>query len=116
MRKLNSAGTFVLARWFGILSAVSLVESRILTDAVLIGKWPAGNLIYEWDQNIEEVNLYIPLPEGLPSKLLSVNLKLRHIEIGVKGSPPYLNVSFNHLGIQLVQLQRVCYRFGSGVI
>jgi len=52
----------------------------------------AGDLIYEWDQQLEEVNIYIPLPESLPTKLLYCTIKPKHLELGVKGNPPYLNV------------------------
>ncbi|XP_024398923.1 uncharacterized protein [Physcomitrium patens] len=51
-----------------------------------------GDLIYEWDQQLEEVNIYIPLPERLPTKLLYCTIKPKHLELGVKGNPPYLNV------------------------
>lgn len=52
----------------------------------------AGDLIYEWDQQLEEVNMYIPLPERLPTKLLYCTIKPKHLELGIKGNPPFLNV------------------------
>jgi hypothetical protein len=52
----------------------------------------AGETIYEWDQTLEEVNLYISLPDRLPSRLLYCTIKPQHVELGVKGNPPYLNV------------------------
>jgi hypothetical protein len=51
----------------------------------------AGETIYEWDQTLEEVNLYISLPDTLPSRLLYCTIKPQHVELGVKGNPPYLN-------------------------
>jgi hypothetical protein len=50
-----------------------------------------GETIYEWDQTLEEVNLYISLPDRLPSRLLYCTIKPQHVELGVKGNPPYLN-------------------------
>lgn len=48
-------------------------------------------LIYEWDQTIEEINIFIPLPPKLPSKSVTVTMKRKHITLGLKGNPPYLD-------------------------
>ncbi|KAG0574313.1 hypothetical protein KC19_VG253400 [Ceratodon purpureus] len=50
-----------------------------------------GDLIYEWDQQLEEVNMYIPLPDRLPTKLLYCTIKPKHLELGIKGNPPFLD-------------------------
>eukprot|EP00271_Cylindrocystis_brebissonii_P023267 TRINITY_DN9567_c0_g3_i1.p1 TRINITY_DN9567_c0_g3~~TRINITY_DN9567_c0_g3_i1.p1 ORF type:complete len:158 (+),score=30.01 TRINITY_DN9567_c0_g3_i1:354-827(+) len=47
--------------------------------------------LYEWDQTIEEVNMFIPLPVGLPSRQLSVEIKRKHLRLGAKGNQPYLD-------------------------
>ena len=49
-------------------------------------------MIYDWDQQLDEVNNYIPLPENLPSRLLYCTIKTQHLELGIKGNPPYLSV------------------------
>ncbi|EFJ13817.1 hypothetical protein SELMODRAFT_92763 [Selaginella moellendorffii] len=50
-----------------------------------------GQTIYEWDQTLDEVNIYIDLPKQIPKKLFSCNIQLQHVEVGIKGNPPYLN-------------------------
>jgi len=49
-----------------------------------------GRTVYEWDQSIDEVNVYITPPEGLPAKALSVEIKAGSISVGIKGNPPFL--------------------------
>ncbi|MQL75180.1 hypothetical protein Taro_007555 [Colocasia esculenta] len=53
-----------------------------------------GKKVFEWDQTLEEVNMYIPLPPGnLPSKLFYCNVQAHHIVVGIHGSDrPYLDV------------------------
>lgn len=51
-----------------------------------------GKEVFEWDQTIEEVNLYIPLPPGVPKNLFYCKIQSSHMEVGIKGNPPYLNV------------------------
>lgn len=50
-----------------------------------------GQTIFEWDQTLDEVNLYISLPKEVPKKLFTCSIKTKHLEIGIKGNPPYLN-------------------------
>ena len=54
---------------------------------------PAGRIVYEWDQTLDEVTLYVPLPPGVPSKLFECIITKGHLTLGIKGNPPYLNVS-----------------------
>ena len=56
----------------------------------------AEELIYEWDQQLDEVNIYVPLPENLPSRILYCTIKTQHLELGIKGNPPYLSVCTPH--------------------
>ena len=48
--------------------------------------------IYEWDQTLSEVNIYIEVPSGVRAKQLSVDVKQSHITIGITPNPPYLDV------------------------
>lgn len=48
--------------------------------------------IYEWDQTLSEVNIYIEVPPGVRAKQLFVEVKQSHIKIGIKPNPPYLDV------------------------
>ena len=50
--------------------------------------------MFEWDQTLEEVNMYINLPPNVPSKQFYCKIQSKHVELGIKGNPPYLNVSF----------------------
>lgn len=54
----------------------------------------SGQTIYEWDQTVDEVNIYIPLPPGVPSKAIQCTLSAQRIVVGIKGNPPYMDVSY----------------------
>ncbi|KAJ9686975.1 hypothetical protein PVL29_015715 [Vitis rotundifolia] len=47
--------------------------------------------VFEWDQTLEEVNVYITLPPNVPTKLFYCKIQSKHVEVGIKGNPPYLN-------------------------
>lgn len=80
----------------------------------------SGQKVFEWDQTLEEVNIYITLPPNVPTKLFHCKIQPKHVEVGIKGNPPYLNVrnlslhTFVH--VFLPQLRRIytyfpCLRF-----
>ena len=66
-----------------------------------------GRVIYEWDQTIDEVNIYVLLPDFLMPKnkksvqaqlqpgqsmpSLDVVIKPKHLQVGIKGNPPFLD-------------------------
>nr|GMD26895.1 nudC domain-containing protein 2 [Ipomoea batatas] len=50
-----------------------------------------GQKVFEWDQTLEELNIYINLPENVPKKLFYCKIESKHLEVGIKGNPPYLN-------------------------
>ncbi|XP_065044748.1 uncharacterized protein LOC135676938 [Musa acuminata AAA Group] len=50
-----------------------------------------GQKVFEWDQTLDEVNIYIDLPANVPKKLFYCKIQSAHIELGIKGNPPYLN-------------------------
>ena len=72
-------------------------------------------MIYEWDQTIEDVNIYIQPPKYVLEKYqaeikkqlqpgqqlpkLEIIIQAQHIKMGVKGNPPYIDVEF-HLDFQ----------------
>jgi hypothetical protein len=68
----------------------------------------AGQKVFEWDQSLEEVNMYIELPKNVPTKLIQCVIQAGHVEVGIRGHPPYLNVrdllslSFNSIPLELV--------------
>ncbi|CAD6212018.1 unnamed protein product [Miscanthus lutarioriparius] len=55
-----------------------------------------GQKVFEWDQTLEEVNMYIELPKGVPTKLFRCTIKASHVEVGICGNPPYLNHDLTH--------------------
>ena len=52
----------------------------------------AGRTIYEWEQSLEEVNLYIEAPPGLRAESIDCKITPKHIRLGVKGNPPFIDV------------------------
>jgi hypothetical protein len=52
----------------------------------------SGQKIYEWDQNLDEVNVYIDLAAGVKAKQLTCDILPNHLRVGIKGNPPYLDV------------------------
>ncbi|KAL0368831.1 UNVERIFIED_CONTAM: hypothetical protein Scaly_1102000 [Sesamum calycinum] len=55
-----------------------------------------GQKVFEWDQTLEEVNMYITLPPNVPKKLFCCKIDSKHVEVGIKGNPPYLNHDLMH--------------------
>mmetsp|Transcript_15641 Transcript_15641/g.26073 ORF Transcript_15641/g.26073 Transcript_15641/m.26073 type:complete len:209 (-) Transcript_15641:2294-2920(-) len=50
-----------------------------------------GRLIYEWEQSLEEVNIYIVPPAGLIARDMDIVLSHDRVRIGVKGTPPFID-------------------------
>ncbi|KAK7286825.1 hypothetical protein RJT34_22099 [Clitoria ternatea] len=50
-----------------------------------------GQKVFEWDQTLDEVNIYINLPPNVHSKQFYCKIQSKHLELGIKGNPPYLN-------------------------
>jgi hypothetical protein len=50
-----------------------------------------GRTIYEWDQSLDEMNMWIRPPPGVTAKHLAIDIKHQHISVGIKGNPPFLN-------------------------
>jgi len=53
-----------------------------------------GRTIYEWDQTLDEVNIYIQLPEGVKAKFIDCKITNTDLTVGIKGNPPYINEAF----------------------
>lgn len=52
-----------------------------------------GRVIYTWEQDLSEVQIDIPLPPGATKRDLAVTITNDQLTVGLKGVPPYLNVS-----------------------
>ncbi|KAH9253703.1 hypothetical protein BASA81_008321 [Batrachochytrium salamandrivorans] len=50
-----------------------------------------GRVVYEWEQTIDEVRIYISPPPGVLAKHLSVDIASNHLRVGLKGNPPFLD-------------------------
>ena len=46
---------------------------------------------YRWTQTLEEVTVYVPLPDGITSKQLDVQMKSTTLKIGLKGQAPIID-------------------------
>ena len=63
----------------------------------------SNRIIYEWDQTLQELNIYVQVPQGCRGRDLAVNIQAKHLSIALKGNPPYLDV-----GTLEVSHLRVC--------
>lgn len=50
-----------------------------------------GRTIYEWEQSLEEVNIYMQPPEGIPRHLYDIEISHRHVRVGLKDAPPFID-------------------------
>ncbi len=48
--------------------------------------------MYEWEQSLDEVNVYIAPPPGVTAAALDIKIEVSHLRIGLKGNPPFLDV------------------------
>lgn len=46
---------------------------------------------YRWIQTLDEVTVFIPVPDNSITKNLDVEIKATTLKIGVKGQPPIIN-------------------------
>mmetsp|Transcript_10887 Transcript_10887/g.24734 ORF Transcript_10887/g.24734 Transcript_10887/m.24734 type:complete len:174 (+) Transcript_10887:52-573(+) len=50
-----------------------------------------GRTVYEWEQALDEVHIYIQPPPGVTKYDLAIRIEPRHLSVGLKGNPPFLN-------------------------
>ncbi|KAJ4844639.1 transcriptional coactivator [Turnera subulata] len=43
---------------------------------------------YSWGQNIQEVTVHVPVPQGTASRSVLCDIKKNHLKVGLKGQPP----------------------------
>ncbi len=46
---------------------------------------------YRWTQTLEELTVYVPMPDDIVSKQLDVVIKSTHLKIGLKGQTPIID-------------------------
>ena len=52
-----------------------------------------GQTVYEWDQTLDEVNIWIKPPPGVLAQHLDIEITCTKLRIGIKENPPFLNES-----------------------
>eukprot|EP01132_Coremiostelium_polycephalum_P001987 gene1987-2445_t len=50
--------------------------------------------VYEWEQSIDEVNIYVTPPNGVTAKMVSCTITPTRLTLGLKGNPPFINEEF----------------------
>eukprot|EP00961_Rhodomonas_salina_P177573 2394534-Rhodomonas_salina.1 len=56
----------------------------------------AGQLVYEWEQGLDEVNIYITPPPGIKANMFDIQITSDHLTVGLKGNKEkFLNVSLH---------------------
>jgi len=53
-----------------------------------------GRTIYEWEQTLEDVHVYITPPPGITAKMLACQIGPSSMTLGLKGNPPFLSEKF----------------------
>mmetsp|Transcript_8739 Transcript_8739/g.25177 ORF Transcript_8739/g.25177 Transcript_8739/m.25177 type:complete len:157 (+) Transcript_8739:209-679(+) len=53
-----------------------------------------GQVVYEWDQTLSEVNVYCQVPQGVTAKLIYCTISKTHLKLGINPNPPYLDLDF----------------------
>ncbi len=53
----------------------------------------ADQVIYEWEQSLEELNVYIRPPPGITASMILCEIAANHVTLGLRGSnDKFLNV------------------------
>ncbi|KAF2075021.1 hypothetical protein CYY_003673 [Polysphondylium violaceum] len=71
-----------------------------------------GQTIYEWEQSIDEVNIFITPPPGVTSKMIACDIQAKRLALGIKGNSPFINEEF----YSTVKVQDSFWTFEDGVI
>ena len=50
-----------------------------------------GRTIYEWDQSLNEVNIYIEPPKDLPTKLINIVISHLHLKVGIINTVAFID-------------------------
>jgi hypothetical protein len=48
---------------------------------------------YSWTQQLPEVNVTVPVPQGTKSRFVVCDIKKDRLKVGLKGQPPIIDVS-----------------------
>mmetsp|Transcript_66490 Transcript_66490/g.182360 ORF Transcript_66490/g.182360 Transcript_66490/m.182360 type:complete len:157 (-) Transcript_66490:238-708(-) len=50
-----------------------------------------GRTIYEWEQTLEDVHMYVQPPPGVTAKMMDCKIGASHLKLGIKGNPPFID-------------------------
>ena len=53
--------------------------------------WAGAQGVYEWDQSLESVHVYVRPPAGLRARDLFCEVGPRRVALGARGAPPFLD-------------------------
>ena len=53
-----------------------------------------GRKIYEWEQSLEDINVYIELPPGVVARMLECKITATRFVLGLRGNPPFMDERF----------------------
>lgn len=56
----------------------------------------AGRTIYEWQQSLSEVELFITVPDGVKASMIECEITMERLKLGLAGNPPFIDVSGFH--------------------
>ena len=51
-----------------------------------------NQFVYEWEQTLSDLNIFIKVPTGIKAKQLYVDISNKHLRVGIVPNPPYLEV------------------------
>jgi hypothetical protein len=63
-----------------------------------------GRTIYEWEQSLEEVNIYLEPPPGVSRHLIAINIGHTHLTVGLQNTPPFID---EDTGTLILVLRRI---------
>mmetsp|Transcript_54091 Transcript_54091/g.89782 ORF Transcript_54091/g.89782 Transcript_54091/m.89782 type:complete len:157 (-) Transcript_54091:409-879(-) len=69
-----------------------------------------GRTIYEWEQSLEDVTVFITPPPGVTAKMLDCKIEARRLTLGLKGNPPFIDELFE----ETVNSSDSCWFFENG--
>jgi hypothetical protein len=51
-------------------------------------------VIYEWEQTLEDVNIFVTPPQGIKAKMIDCKITPTQLTLGIKGNPPFIQENF----------------------